>query len=187
MAIEDPIIIHPDGKFIPCYFSGGADETANVYSTVTQNPTEQDTPYQLQFDTSYTGTSFDVADNGILTVKQPGYFDIRLSLSLGRTASNGTSVVALRSELNPGGATDPGFVVFSPHRVFELVDNKAIVPTLFTSVATFTSIGVFKPKLRLVIARDSSGTNDGGVEAVATNTWGTAASASLYVSHYAAY
>jgi hypothetical protein len=180
-------IITPDGKFIPCYFDGAADETANIFSTVTQGPSTLDTPYQLQFDSSYVGKSFDLDASGVLTIKRSGYFDIRLSLSLGRSASNGTSVVALRSELNPGGDTDPGFTIFSPHRVFELVDNKAIVPTLFSSVQTFKTVGSFPPKMRLMLVRDSIGTNDGGIEAITTNTWGVSASASLYVSHYAAY
>ena len=185
MPISGPIVI-PTGMFIPSYFEtgvGAIDENIEVYSLTNQTPTALDTPLQLQVDAPYVGDSFDVDTQGIFTMKKAGLFDVRLSMSLGRTSNSGDSFIIVRGELDPGGTTSQGWVQTTQARAFELDNNKAIVPVLFNAMFNIPSIGPVPPKVRAVIYRDSIGVNDGGLISVASTLYGATASLTMNITH----
>lgn len=162
---------------------GSIDEHVELYSKVTQNPTGLDTPLQVQLDNSYTGTAFDVTSAGIFTMKQPGLFDVRASMTLGRSNNTGDSFVIVRGDLDPGGAVAQGWVQHTEARAFEIESKRVSVPVLFNAVFEIPSVGVVAPKVRLVIYRDSIGVDDGGVISINSTLFGATASVSLNILH----
>ena len=180
-----PQVYTVDGLYRPLFDVTGAaiDETVEVYSNQNQNPTGLDTPYQLQITEDYTGTSFDVGTDGVFTMKKPGLFDVRVSMSLGRATNSGDAFLLVRGELDPGGVASQGWIVPTKPRVFEVENSKAIVPVLFNVIFNISAVGPVPPKVRAVIYRDPIGVNDGGIISVNSTLWGATSSMTMNITH----
>lgn len=143
-----------------------------AYSTaVSQNPSAVDTPLQIEFGTAQDNENVSLAADGTLTFNQTGQYLLTLFLRFGRTTGAGTSILLNRLVYNG--------VQYLRTNAIALSDAAATVPFSATLVFQATA----GDTLKLEIARDSTGINNGGVFRTVPTTlaWNISPSASVVV------
>lgn len=138
-----------------------------------QEPSTTDTPQNITYGPAQ-GTVSDpvmVDANGVLTINEPGLYDLNLTINVGRQGSSGgTSLIFFRGLLNAVPVGRPGTT---------LVDNPSIVASLqFDTIVRLAAGDTFIAE----IYRDSAGVNEGGLFPQVSNIgWATSPSARLRV------
>lgn len=149
-------------------------EVLRAYSTVTQTPTALDTPLQVTFGAAQNASTDPVMINaaGLVTFNEAGNYAVRIKLQAGRTGASGTSILLAR--LLKNGAQ---YGVPAAAKLITAEDIFPMESRVVFNVAAGDTIAA-------QIARDSGGTNYGGVFAVTPMTlaWGAAPSALIVVS-----
>lgn len=152
---------------------GGYETVVSNYSTAaTQNPSALDTPLQVEFGTAVSSADVSIATDGTITFNTTGKFLITLFLRFGRTSGAGTAVILNRLVYN-------GTQLLRTNAV-AMTDSAATVPFSATLLLDATAAST----LKVEIARDSAGINNGGLTRtnVTTLGWHQSPSASIVVS-----
>jgi len=123
------------------------------FSSVDQTPSALDTPLQVNFGAAATKPEVSLDANGTLTINEPGTYTLLGAFNVGRTSSLSEARVVKWLEVN-------GSQVGSS--VITVIDNLRIA---FTQQLEFTSFFPSGTEVKLFQARDSQGTNDGGLYA----------------------
>lgn len=157
---------------IPGLSLNGYNQVLSAFSTaVNQNPTAVDTPLQVNFGTAVTGASVSLADNGTITFNQQGEYVVTLFLRFGRTTGTGTAILLNRLLYND--------VQTLRTNATALTDSTATIP--FSTTLLFQA----QPgdTLKMQVARDSAGINNGGLVRTSPTTlpWAISPSASVVV------
>ncbi len=147
-------------------------------SLVDQEPLGVDQELQIEFGAAKnTGSDpVEISAAGAITFNQTGYYDISLSLTVGRTSSTGFAILIFRILIDA--------VQVSLAATAQLADDGNI-RTVSSSRITgnFTAGQV----LTLEMQRSSGGNNDGGLFAIEDTgalAWGTSPSASVKINKF---
>lgn len=145
---------------------------SNYSIAAAQNPSAVDTPLQVEFGSVATATDATVATDGTITFNTSGKFLLTLFLRFGRTTGAGTAVLLNRLVYNG--------VQFLRTNAIAMTDSTATHPFSAT-VLVDASAG---DTLKVEIARDSAGINNGGLVRTTPTTLGWHASPSASVVIY---
>lgn len=144
--------------------------SASISST--QNPTGLNTPLQVNFGPTASSTAASLSSSGTLTFNQEGEYLVTVFLRFGRTTGAGTATILNRLLLNDAQTLRTNVV--------SLTDSAAVIP--FSASMLFrTSPG---DTLKMEIARDGSGVNNGGLVSVTPSIMGWSASPTASILVY---
>lgn len=155
---------------IPGLSLNGYDLVLSGFSTAaTQNPSAVDTPLQVEFGAAQTTPSVSLASNGTVTFNHDGEYLVTLFLRFGRTSSTGSAIILNRLLFND--------TQLLRTNATSLTDAAATIPFSATILVQAQA----GDTLKMEIARDGAGINNGGL--VRTNPtslpWAISPSASL--------
>jgi len=153
--------------------TGGYEFVISNYSTAaSQNPSAVDTPLQVEFGALATSTDASIATDGTITFNTAGKYMVTLFLRFGRTSGAGTSILLNRLLYNG--------VQFLRTNAIAMTDAAATHPFSATLLIEATAADT----LKVEIARDSAGINNGGLIRTTPSTlgWHASPSASVVIS-----
>lgn len=140
-------------------------------TALSQNPVALDTPLQVEFGPLQSTPSATLAANGTLTFNEAGTYGLNLFFRYGRTAGAGNAILLTRVLKND----------------VQVLNTNAISMPDANSTAPFSAFLIFdfaaNDTLKLQIARDSAGVNNGGLvrTLITTLPWNLASSATIAV------
>lgn len=153
--------------------TGGYEFVISNYSAAaSQNPSAVDTPLQVEFGALATATDASIAADGTITFNTAGKYLVTLFLRFGRTSGAGTAIVLNRLLYNG--------VQFLRTNSIAMTDSAATIP--FS--ATLLIEAMAADTLKVEIARDSGGINNGGLVRTTPTTlgWHASPTASVVVN-----
>lgn len=154
--------------------SSGYQTVLSSFSSVNQTPSAVNTPLQVVFGTAQSVTDVSITAGGTLTFNTSGNYLIDIFLRFGRTGASGTAIILNRllknnaQILNSTGAS---------------LTAAAQTITFSAAIPMAMSVG---DTLKLEIARDSAGANDGGLYVISPTIggWNIVPSATIVVSKF---
>lgn len=157
---------------IPGLSLNGYEPVLTSYSqAVTQNPSALDTPLQVSFGAASTSPNVSLSDTGTITFNTAGEYLVTLFLRFGRTTGAGTAILLNRLLYNDVQTLRSNAIAMS--------DASATIP--FSATLLFEA----QPgdTLKMQIARDSAGMNNGGLVRTVPTTlpWEISPTASVIV------
>lgn len=152
----------------------GYQNVLSAFSSGNQAPAAVDTPLQVSFGSPQSNAAVTLAADGTLTFNQSGDFAVTLFLRFGRTAGGGNAIVLTRFLVNDIQGLNTSAI--------NMPDANSIVPFSTTLFVTVTAGTTFK----LQIMRDSTGANQGGLNAFVPTLvgWNIAPSSTVVVQKY---
>lgn len=120
-------------------------------SLVDQGPSQVDDAYQVKFGDPAANTNVTIDVDGVATFLVEGLYDVKISLSFGRTGTTATSILLYRILIN-GSAYGPTKWV----QIDESLDTTMINETFIRPFSVNDTITV-------EVVRDGDGENDGGL------------------------
>lgn len=158
---------------IPGLTLNGYDLVLSGFSTaVAQNPSAVDTALQVEFGASQTVAAAALATNGTITFNHDGEYLLTLFLRFGRTTGAGTAVLLNRLLFND--------VQLLRTNAVALTDSAATIPFSATILVQAQA----GDTLKMEVARDSAGINNGGLVRTTPTALAWAASPSASFALY---
>ena len=139
-----------------------------------QNPSAVDTPLQITFGSAQTTSDVSISSAGVITFNTSGNYLIDIFLRFGRSTSTGNAIVLNRILKNGAQILNSNGVVLSA--ATQTIPFSAAIPLTMAAGDTIT----------MEVARDSSGTNDGGLFVISPTIagWNIVPSATVVVNKF---
>ena len=154
--------------------SSGYQAKLSAFSGVNQNPSAVDTPLQITFGSAQTTADVSVSSAGVITFNTSGNYLIDIFLRFGRSTSTGNAIVLNRILKNGAQILNSNGVILSA--ATQTIPFSAAIPLTMSAGDTIT----------MQVARDSAGTNDGGLFVVSPTIagWNIVPSATVVVNKF---
>lgn len=154
--------------------SSGYQAKLSAFSSVNQNPSAVDTPLQITFGSAQTTADVSVSSAGVITFNTSGNYLIDIFLRFGRSTSTGNAIVLNRILKNGAQILNSNGVILSA--ATQTIPFSAAIPLTMAAGDTIT----------MQVARDSAGTNDGGLFVVSPTIagWNIVPSATVVVNKF---
>ena len=154
--------------------SSGYQAKLSAFSSVNQNPSAVDTPLQITFGSAQITADVSVSSAGVITFNTSGNYLIDIFLRFGRSTSTGNAIVLNRILKNGAQILNSNGVILSA--ATQTIPFSAAIPLTMAAGDTIT----------MQVARDSAGTNDGGLFVVSPTIagWNIVPSATVVVNKF---
>ena len=154
--------------------SSGYQSKLSSFSSVNQNPSAVDTPLQITFGSAQTTADVSISAAGVITFNTSGNYLIDIFLRFGRSTSAGNAILLNRILKNGAQILNSNGVILSA--ATQTIPFSAAIPLTMSAGDTMT----------MEVARDSAGTNDGGLFAVSPTIagWNIVPSATVVVNKF---
>lgn len=154
--------------------SSGYQAELSAFSSVNQNPSAVDTPLQITFGSAQTTTDVSISAAGVITFNTSGNYLIDIFLRFGRSTSTGNAIVLNRILKNGAQILNSNGVILSA--ATQTIPFSAAIPLTMAAGDTIT----------MEVARDSAGTNDGGLFVISPTIagWNIVPSATVVVNKF---
>ena len=154
--------------------SSGYQAKLSAFSSVNQNPSAVDTPLQITLGSAQTTTDVSISAAGVITFNTSGNYLIDIFLRFGRSTSTGNAIVLNRILKNGAQILNSNGVILSA--ATQTIPFSAAIPLTMAAGDTIT----------MEVARDSAGTNDGGLLVVSPTLagWNIVPSATVVVNKF---
>jgi hypothetical protein len=154
--------------------ASGYQTVLSSFSSVNQTPSAVNTPLQVVFGAAQSTTDVSITAGGLLTFNTSGSYLIDIFLRFGRTGASGTAIILNRMLKN--GAQILNSTGASLTAAAQTIPFSAAIPMTMASGDT----------LRLEVARDGAGANDGGLYVISPTIggWNIVPSATIVVSKF---
>lgn len=154
--------------------SSGYQAKLSAFSSVNQNPSSVDTPLQITFGSAQTTADVSVSAAGVITFNTSGNYLIDIFLRFGRSTSTGNAILLNRILKNGAQILNSNGVILSA--ATQTIPFSAAIPLTMAAGDTIT----------MEVARDSAGTNDGGLFVVSPTIagWNIVPSATVVVNKF---
>ena len=154
--------------------SSGYQAKLSTFSSVNQNPSAVDTPLQITFGSAQTTADVSISAAGVITFNTSGNYLIDIFLRFGRSTSTGNATILNRILKNGAQILNSNGVILSA--ATQTIPFSAAIPLTMAAGDTMT----------MEVARDSAGTNDGGLFVVSPTVagWNIVPSATVVVNKF---
>ena len=154
--------------------SSGYQAKLSAFSSVNQNPSAVDTPLQITFGSAQTTADVSISAAGVITFNTSGNYLIDIFLRFGRSTSAGNAILLNRILKNGAQILNSNGVILSA--ATQTIPFSAAIPLTMAAGDTIT----------MQVARDSAGTNDGGLFVVSPTIagWNIVPSATVVVNKF---
>ena len=154
--------------------SSGYQAKLSAFSSVNQNPSAADTPLQITFGSAQTTADVSISASGVITFNTSGNYLIDIFLRFGRSTSAGNAILLNRILKNGAQILNSNGVILSA--ATQTIPFSAAIPLTMAAGDTIT----------MQVARDSAGTNDGGLFVVSPTIagWNIVPSATVVVNKF---
>ena len=154
--------------------ASGYESKLSSFSSVNQNPSAVDTPLQITFGSAQATTDVSISAAGVITFNTSGNYLIDIFLRFGRPTSTGNAILLNRILKNGAQILNSNGVILSA--ATQTITFSAAIPLTMAAGDTMT----------MEVARDSAGTNDGGLFVVSPTVagWNIVPSATVVVNKF---
>lgn len=154
--------------------SSGYQAKLSAFSSVNQNPSAVDTPLQITLGSAQTTDDVSISAAGVITFNTSGNYLIDIFLRFGRSTSSGNAIILNRILKNGAQILNSNGVFLSA--ATQTIPFSAAIPLTMAAGDTIT----------MEVARDSSGTNDGGLFVISPTIagWNIVPSATVVVNKF---
>lgn len=154
--------------------SSGYQAKLSAFSSVNQNPSAVNTPLQITFGPDQTTADVSVSAAGVITFNTSGNYLIDIFLRFGRSNSTGSAIILNRILKNGAQILNSNGLLLSA--AAQTIPFSAAIPLTMAAGDTMT----------MEVARDSAGTNDGGLFAISPTVagWNIVPSATVVVNKF---
>lgn len=154
--------------------TNGYQPVLSTFSAVNQSPSAVNTPLQVTFGIAQTTADVSVSATGVFTFHKPGNYLFDVFLRFGRTTATGNAILLNRILKNGAQILNSNGLSLSASA--QTLAFSAAIPLNMSAGDTLT----------MEIARDSAGTNDGGLFVVSPSIggWSIVPSATLVVNKF---
>lgn len=152
----------------------GYQSKLSSFSSVNQSPAAVNTPLQITFGSEQTTADVSISAAGLITFNTSGNYLIDIFLRFGRSTSAGNVILLNRILKNGAQILNSNGVILSA--ATQTIPFSAAIPLTMAAGDTMT----------MEVARDSAGTNDGGLFVVSPTVagWNIVPSATVVVSKF---
>lgn len=154
--------------------ANGYQSKLSSFSSVNQNPSVVDTKLQITFGSAQSTTDVSISSAGVITFNTSGNYLIDIFLRFGRSTSAGNAILLNRILKNGAQILNSNGVILSA--ATQTIPFSAAIPLTMAAGDTMT----------MEVARDSAGTNDGGLFVVSPTVagWNIVPSATVVVNKF---
>ena len=154
--------------------SSGYQAKLSAFSSVNQNPSAVDTPLHITFGSAQTTADVSISAAGVITFNTSGNYLIDIFLRFGRSTSSGNAILLNRILKNGAQILNSNGVILSA--ATQTIPFSAAIPLTMAAGDTIT----------MEVARDSAGTNDGGLFVISSTIagWNIVPSATVVVNKF---
>ena len=154
--------------------ASGYESNLSSFSSVNQNPSAVNTPLQITFGSAQATADVSVSAAGVITFNTSGNYLIDIFLRFGRSTSTGNAIILNRILKNGAQILNSNGLILSA--ATQTIPFSAAIPLTMAAGDTMT----------MEVARDSAGTNDGGLFAVSPTIagWNIVPSATVVVNKF---
>lgn len=154
--------------------ASGYQTVLSSFSSVNQTPSAVNTPLQVVFGAAQSVTDVSITAGGTLTFNTSGNYLIDIFLRFGRSTSTGNAILLNRILKNGAQILNSNGVILSA--ATQTIPFSAAIPLTMAAGDTMT----------MEVARDSAGTNDGGLFVVSPTIsgWNIVPSATVVVNKF---
>ena len=154
--------------------ASGYESKLSSFSSVNQNPSAVDTPLQITFGSAQTTADVSISAAGVITFNTSGNYLIDIFLRFGRSTSAGNAIILNRILKNGAQILNSNGLILSA--ATQTIPFSAAIPLTMAAGDTMT----------MEVARDSAGTNDGGLFVVSPTIagWNIVPSATVFVNKF---
>lgn len=154
--------------------ASGYESKLSSFSSVNQNPSAVNTPLQITFGSAQATTDVSISAAGVITFNTSGNYLVDIFLRFGRSTSTGNAIILNRILKNGAQILNSNGLILSA--ATQTIPFSAAIPLTMAAGDTMT----------MEVARDSAGTNDGGLFAVSPTIagWNIVPSATVVVNKF---
>ena len=154
--------------------ASGYQSKLSSFSSVNQNPSAVNAPLQITFGSAQATADVSISAAGVITFNTAGNYLIDIFLRFGRSTSTGNAILLNRILKNGAQILNSNGVILSA--ATQTIPFSAAIPLTMAAGDTMT----------MEVARDSAGTNDGGLFVVSPTIagWNIVPSATVVVNKF---
>lgn len=154
--------------------ASGYQSKLSSFSSVNQNPSAVNAPLQITFGSAQSTADVSISAAGVITFNTSGNYLIDIFLRFGRSTSTGNAIILNRILKNGVQILNSNGLILSA--ATQTIPFSAAIPLTMAAGDTMT----------MEVARDSAGTNDGGLFVVSPTVagWNIVPSATVVVSKF---
>ena len=154
--------------------ASGYESKLSSFSSVNQNPSAVNTPLKITFGPAQATADVSISAAGVITFNTSGNYLIDIFLRFGRSTSTGNAILLNRILKNGAQILNSNGLILSA--ATQTIPFSAAIPLTMDAGDTMT----------MEVARDSAGTNDGGLFAVSPTIagWNIVPSATVVVNKF---
>lgn len=154
--------------------SSGYQSKLSSFSSVNQNPSAVNTPLQITFGSAQVTADVSISAAGVITFNTSGNYLIDIFLRFGRSTSTGNAIIMNRILKNGAQILNSNGLILSA--ATQTIPFSAAIPLTMSAGDTMT----------MEVARDSAGTNDGGLFVISPTVagWNIVPSATVVVNKF---
>lgn len=154
--------------------SSGYQSKLSSFSSVNQNPSAVNTPLQITFGSAQVTADVSISAAGVITFNTSGNYLIDIFLRFGRSTSTGNAIIMNRILKNGAQILNSNGLILSA--ATQTIPFSAAIPLTMAAGDTMT----------MEVARDSAGTNDGGLFVVSPTIagWNIVPSATVVINKF---
>lgn len=154
--------------------ASGYESKLSSFSSVNQNPSAVDTPLKITFGSAQATADVSISAAGVITFNTSGNYLVDIFLRFGRSTSTGNAIILNRILKNGAQILNSNGLILSA--ATQTIPFSAAIPLTMAAGDTMT----------MEVARDSAGTNDGGLFAVSPTIagWNIVPSATVVVNKF---
>lgn len=154
--------------------SSGYQSKLSSFSSVNQSPSAVNTPLQITFGSAQSTADVSISSAGVITFNTSGNYLIDIFLRFGRSTSTGNAILLNRILKNGAQILNSNGLILSA--ATQTIPFSAAIPLTMAAGDTMT----------MEVARDSAGTNDGGLFVISPTIagWNIVPSATVVVNKF---
>ena len=154
--------------------ASGYESKLSSFSSVNQNPSAVNTPLKITFGPAQATADVSISAAGVITFNTSGNYLVDIFLRFGRSTSTGNAIILNRILKNGAQILNSNGLILSA--ATQTIPFSAAIPLTMAAGDTIT----------MEVARDSAGTNDGGLFVVSPTIagWNIVPSATVVVNKF---
>lgn len=154
--------------------ASGYESKLSSFSSVNQNPSAVNTPLKITFGPAQATADVSISAAGVITFNTSGNYLVDIFLRFGRSTSTGNAIILNRILKNGAQILSSNGLVLSASA--QTIPFSAAIPLTMAAGDTMT----------MEVARDSAGTNDGGLFVISPTIagWNIVPSATVVVNKF---
>lgn len=154
--------------------ASGYESKLSSFSSVNQNPSAVNAPLQITFGSAQATADVSISAAGVITFNTSGNYLVDIFLRFGRSTSTGNAIILNRILKNGAQILNSNGLILSA--ATQTIPFSAAIPLTMAAGDTMT----------MEVARDSAGTNDGGLFVVSPTIagWNIVPSATVVVNKF---